>query len=105
MMAVPITVEGQFWGGLAILIAGEPLSADTEDRLSEFAELASAAVANAENKANLRASRARLVVTADESRRRLQRDVHDGAQQRFVQTVLTLKLGLDLPHAATTRSS
>jgi signal transduction histidine kinase len=68
---------------------------DAESRLSEFAELAAAAVANAENKAKLRASRARLVVTADETRQRLQRDVHDGAQQRLVQTVLTLKLALD----------
>ena len=67
-----------------------------EERLLEFAELVAAAVASAENKAQLRASRARLVATADETRRRLQRDVHDGAQQRLVQTVLTLKLGLDL---------
>ena len=96
MMAVPIIVEGQFWGGLAIKMPDGPLSIDAGNRLLEFAELAAAAVANAENKANLRASRARLVVTADETRQRLQRDVHDGAQQRLVQTVLSLKLGLDL---------
>jgi signal transduction histidine kinase len=97
MVAVPIAVEGQIWGGLATTTtAEEPLSDGTEERLREFAELASAAVANAENKAQLRASRARLVVMADETRQRLQRDVHDGAQQRLVQTVLTLKLGLDL---------
>ena len=95
LVAVPITVEGQFWGGLASTIAGVSPSVDAGSRLSEFAELAAAAVANAENKAKLRASRARLVVTADETRQRLQRDVHDGAQQRLVQTVLTLKLALD----------
>lgn len=95
LVAVPITVEGQFWGELASTIAEVPPSVDAESRLSEFAELAAAAVANAENKAKLRASRARLVVTADETRQRLQRDVHDGAQQRLVQTVLTLKLALD----------
>ena len=94
--AVPITVEGQVWGGLATTTSGGPVAADVMDRLAEFAELAAAAVANAENKAQLRASRARLVVMADETRQRLQRDVHDGAQQRLVQTVLTLKLGLDL---------
>jgi signal transduction histidine kinase len=62
------------------------------DKLEKFAALAAAAIANAENRAQLTASRARVVATADETRRRLQRDVHDGAQQRLVQTVLTLKL-------------
>ena len=96
LVAVPITVEGQIWGGLALLTPRVPPSADAEERLSEFAELAAAAVASGENRAKLRASRARLVVTADETRQRLQRDVHDGAQQRLVQTVLSLKLGLDM---------
>ncbi|MBV9920945.1 MAG: sensor histidine kinase [Pseudonocardia sp.] len=73
---------------------GEP-PFDAEDRLAEFAELAAAAIASAENKTKLRASRARVVATADETRQRLQRDVHDGAQQRLVQTVLTLRLVLD----------
>ena len=95
VVAVPIMVEGLCWGGLASTTGTVPPSVDAESRLSEFAELAAAAVANAENKAKLRASRARLVVTADETRQRLQRDVHDGAQQRLVQTVLTLKLALD----------
>ena len=53
------------------------------------------AIANAENKAKLTASRARVVATADETRRRLQRDVHDSAQQRLVHTVITLKLARD----------
>jgi signal transduction histidine kinase len=97
VVGVPVTVEGQVWGALISSTSGDPLPADTEDRLSEFAELAAAAIANAENRAKLRASRARVVATADETRQRLQRDVHDGAQQRLVQTVLTLKLGL---HAA-----
>ena len=82
-------------GGALISRAGDPLPADTENQLAEFAELAAAAIANAENKAKLRASRARVVATADETRQRLQRDVHDGAQQRLVQTVLTLKIGRD----------
>ena len=57
-----------------------------------FAELAATAIANAENKAKLTASRARVVATADETRRRLQRDLHDGAQQRFVHAQITLQL-------------
>ena len=83
------------WGGLSVTTPpGEP-PPDAEDRLAQFAELAAAAIANAENRAELRASRARVVATADETRQRLQRDVHDGTQQRLVQTVLALKLGLD----------
>ena len=87
---VPILVEGRAWGTLSTSTAGPPLTVGTEDRLVQFAELAAAAIANAENKANLTASRARVVATADETRRRLQRDLHDGAQQRLVHTLLAL---------------
>lgn len=76
-VAVPVTVEGRVWGTLASSSAGPPLPIGTEDRLAPFAELAAAAIANAENKEKLTASRARVVATADETRRRLQRDVHD----------------------------
>lgn len=95
MVSVPVRVEGRVWGALTTRSQEGSPSAAAEHRLAEFAELAAAAVASAENKAQLQASRARLVATADETRQRLQRDVHDGAQQRLVQTVLTLKLGLD----------
>jgi signal transduction histidine kinase len=95
LVAVPVVVEGRVWGWLSATAAEEASLEDAEDRLAEFAELAAAAIASAENKAALRASRARVVATADETRQRLQRDVHDGAQQRLVQTVLTLKLGLE----------
>jgi signal transduction histidine kinase len=70
----------------------DPLPARTEDRLAQFSELVAAAIGNAESRAELTASRARVVATADETRRRIQRDVHDGAQQRLVSTVLTLNL-------------
>jgi signal transduction histidine kinase len=93
-VSIPIVVDGRLWGSLGTLNEGRRLPAATEGRLAKFAELAAAAIANAENKAKLRASRARIVATADETRQRLQRDVHDGAQQRLVQTVLTLKLCL-----------
>lgn len=91
-VAVPVTVEGRVWGILTSSSAGPPLPIGTEDRLASFAELAAAAIANAENKEKLTASRARVVATADETRRRLQRDVHDGAQQRLVHTIIALKL-------------
>jgi signal transduction histidine kinase len=95
-VSVPVVVEGRTWGGLSVSAPPDlPPPVDARDRLAEFAELAAAAIASAENKAELRASRARIVATADETRRNVQRDVHDGAQQRLVQTVLTLKLGLD----------
>ena len=87
---VPILVEGRAWGTLSTSTASPPLTVGTEDRLMQFAELAAAAIANAENKAKLTASRARVVATADETRRRLQRDLHDGAQQRLVHTLLAL---------------
>ena len=89
-VTVPILVEGRAWGTLSTSSPGPPLAARSEDRLTQFAELAAAAIANAENKAKLTASRARVVATADETRRRLQRDLHDGAQQRLVHTLLAL---------------
>ncbi len=94
-VTVPILVEGRVWGSLSTSSAGSPPPANTEERLAQLAELAAAAIANAENKAQLTASRARVVATADETRRRLQRDVHDAAQQRLVHTIITLKLARD----------
>jgi signal transduction histidine kinase len=91
-VALPIFVEGNVWGILTSSSPDEPPPADADARLEELAELAGAAIANAENRAKLKASRARVIATADETRRRVQRDVHDGAQQRLVQTVITLKL-------------
>ncbi len=97
--AVPVVVEGRTWGALLTRTSGGPPTATTADQLDKFAALAAAAIANAENKSELTASRARVVATADDTRRRLQRDVHDGAQQRLVQTVLTLKLARDAADA------
>jgi signal transduction histidine kinase len=91
-VAVPVVVEGRIWGTLSTISPGLPPPPGTEQRLAPFADLAAAAIANAENKAKLTASRARVVATADETRRRLQRDVHDSAQQRLVHAIVTLKL-------------
>jgi signal transduction histidine kinase len=95
-VAVPVTVEGRVWGALTASTPDSPLPAGSEERLTPFAELVAAAIGNAQNKAKLTASRARVVATADETRRRLQRDVHDGAQQRLVHTIIALKLARDV---------
>ena len=68
-----------------------PLPADTETRLAKFTELVATAIANAEARAELIASRARIVATADETRRRIERDLHDGAQQSLVSLALQLR--------------
>jgi len=65
-----------------------------DEGLEKFASLAGVAIANAQNKEELIASRARVQAAADEARRRVQRDVHDGAQQQLIQTVLALKMAL-----------
>jgi signal transduction histidine kinase len=91
-VAVPILAGGRLWG---VMIVGstreEPLPADTETKLAGFTELAATAIANAESQAALAASRARIVTTADQTRRRIERDLHDGAQQRLVSLVLQLR--------------
>jgi signal transduction histidine kinase len=69
----------------------EPLPADTEARLAGFTELVATALANAESQAALTASRARIVAAADHARRRIERDLHDGAQQRLVSLAIQLQ--------------
>jgi len=94
-VGTPIIVEGRLWGLMAVGSSQEqPLSPDTEARLASFTELVVTAIANAESRAALAASRARIVAAADESRRRIERDLHDGAQQRLVHAVIVLKLAL-----------
>ena len=88
----PITVEGRLWGLIGVSSSRpEPLPANTEARLTDFAELAATAIANAEARAELTASRARIVATTDQARRRIERDLHDGAQQRLVSVALRLR--------------
>jgi signal transduction histidine kinase len=94
-VASPIVVEGHVWGGLVVHSKQtEPLPGDTESRLENFTDLVATAVANAESRAALAASRTRIVAAGDESRRRIERDLHDGAQQRMVHAVIVLKLAL-----------
>jgi signal transduction histidine kinase len=90
-VASPIIVEGATWGVIGVLSRqSEPLPPDTEARLVEFSRHAGMAVANAKSRSDLAESRARIVRAADETRRRFERDLHDGAQQRLV------SLGLEL---------
>jgi signal transduction histidine kinase len=91
-VGAPVVVAGDVWGLLLAMSFDCPLPPRTEDRLAQFAELAATAIANAESRAELSASRARVVAAADDTRRRIQRDLHDGAQQRLVHTVMRLKL-------------
>ena len=84
-VGAPIIVEGNLWGAiLAGSTLEQPLPADTEARLVSFTELVATAIANADSRAELMASRARIVAAADETRRRIERDLHDGTQQRLV---------------------
>jgi signal transduction histidine kinase len=88
---MPINVNGRLWGMIAVGSARGPMPPETELRMMEFTDLLSTAVATAHNRAELIASRARLVASTDEARRRITRDLHDGAQQRLVALALRLR--------------
>ena len=92
-VAAPVTVEGNLWGALAAATRSpEPLPEDLEERLSDFADLVAQRLANAEAHEQLAASRARIVEVGDAERRRLERNLHDGAQQRLVSLALDLRM-------------
>ena len=89
----PIVVDGRLWGVIAASSkSATPFAAGTESKIAEFTELVATAIANSEARTEVAASRARIVAATDEERRRVVRDLHDGAQQRLVHTVITLKL-------------
>ncbi|MFD2683524.1 nitrate- and nitrite sensing domain-containing protein [Streptomyces phyllanthi] len=90
--AAPIVVDGRRWGAVVAASLLEPLPGDTESRLADFTELIATAIANADSRAQLTASRARVVAAGDASRRRIERDLHDGVQQRLVSLQLDLRL-------------
>jgi signal transduction histidine kinase len=100
MVGVPIIVEGNIWGVLSAVAApGMLVPAGTEERLARFTELVAAAVSNATTRSELLTSRARLVNAADESRRRLERDLHDGIQQWLVALALRARKAAGLSAA------
>ena len=91
-VGVPVIVDGRLWGTVIVGSSSkEPPPPDTESRLTGFAELVATAIANADARAELMASRARIVAAADDARRRFERDLHDGAQQRLVSLALMLR--------------
>ena len=91
-VAAPIIVEGGLWGFVTLASTSDlRLPFDTEERLAEFTDLVATAIANAEGRAELDASRARIVATADATRRRIERDLHDGAQQQLVSLALEVR--------------
>jgi signal transduction histidine kinase len=90
-VGVPVSVEGRLWGVMLVGSRSGPLPAGTEARLAGFTELAGTAISNAEAQAALTASRARIVSACDATRRRIERNLHDGAQQRLVCLALDLR--------------
>ena len=94
-VAMPVHVHGRLWGMIAVGSGQGPLPPDTEQRMTEFTELVATAVANAQSRAELMTSRARIVAASDEARRRIERDLHDGAQQRLVALALRLRMAAE----------
>ena len=91
-VGTPITVEGRVWGAALVSSSQpEPLPLETEAHIGDFADLVATAIANADTRSELMASRARIVAAGDDARRRLERDLHDGAQQRLVSLALELR--------------
>jgi signal transduction histidine kinase len=87
----PIVIEGRPWGLILVATRSTALPADAAQRVGDFSELLATAIRNAENQAELRASRARIIAAADETRRRIERDLHDSAQQRLVSLALSVR--------------
>jgi PAS domain S-box-containing protein len=93
-VAAPIWLGGRLWGATVASREHEPFPEGAEQRLTDFSDLVAQALANADAREQLAASRARLVGAADRERRRLERNLHDGAQQRLVALALSLRLAL-----------
>jgi signal transduction histidine kinase len=92
-VAAPVVVDGRTWGVLVATRTDRgPPPDDTEERMASFAELLDTAIANADSRDQLTASRARVLAAGDDARRRVVRDLHDGAQQGLVHTIVSLKL-------------
>ena len=100
-IAAPVIVNARLIGALtAFRPSSDPFVSGAEVRLRSFSDLAAQSMANAQAQEEMRASRARIVRAADEARAKLERNLHDGAQQRLVATSLSLRLGIaKLPHA------
>jgi signal transduction histidine kinase len=92
-VAAPVMLGNEVWGAVvASTSSDEPLPADCEHQIADFAELAAQAVCNAEARDRAAASHLRIVEAGDESRRRLERDLHEGAQQHLLALTLRLRV-------------
>jgi len=100
-VAAPILVDGHLWGAVAVGSMGDAFAQGAETRLGAFAELIAQAIANVDARIKLKESRARIVEAADEARRRIERDLHDGAQQRLVALGLSLRIAATQAEPAT----
>jgi PAS domain S-box-containing protein len=87
----PVVVDGRLWGAMSVSSADRLLPPAAEERLDKFTELVAAAIANADSRSQLAASRMRIVAASDEARRRIERDLHDGTQQRLVSLGLAIR--------------
>jgi signal transduction histidine kinase len=104
-VGAPIVLHGRLWGAVLVSSHDAPFPPDAEQRVGDFAELAAHALAHAQAREDLAASRARIVEAADAERRRLERNLHDGAQQRLVSLALTLRVAaLKLPEESEARA-
>lgn len=91
-ISCPVVVKGRPWGAIAVnSVEPEPLPPDTEERVVKFTQLVATAIANVQGRADLAASRARIVAASDEARRRFERNLHDGVQQRLVSLALAVR--------------
>jgi signal transduction histidine kinase len=90
-VASPVVGEGRLWGAMTVASAGELLPSGLEGRLEKFTGLLATAIANAESRSELAASRRRIVAASDQARRPIERDLHDGTQQRLVSIGLTAR--------------
>jgi PAS domain S-box-containing protein len=97
-VSTPIIVDGRAWGVISVGSTSRALPPNTEQRLERFGELVATAIANAESRSELAASRRRIVAASDDARRRIERNLHDGTQQRLVSLALAVRaMENDLP--------
>ncbi|WP_329247520.1 GAF domain-containing sensor histidine kinase [Actinoallomurus sp. NBC_01490] len=92
IVSCPVWVEGRLWGDVAVMFrGGTPPRDDTETRLADFVELVACTLAQAKSRADLIDSRARVIAASDATRRRIERDLHDGVQQHLVSLTFDLR--------------
>jgi signal transduction histidine kinase len=112
-VGAPIIFDGELWGSVVVSsVRRHAFEPGAEQRIAAFTELVAQALANGEAREQLAASRARVVAAGDAERRRLERNLHDGAQQRLVTLAIGLRIADRLieedpaaAHAAMQRAS